>query len=485
MSDASAVPITARDVAVQVVKRQLTLLPLIGLMFFTVSGGAYGLEDVVSASAPGMAIVLILVTPLIWSVPAALMVAELSTALPVEGGFYQWVKVALGKFAGFLEGMWSWLTTWVDMAIYPVLFADYLSQTYYPGGAADATKVIDLGVVTLDVHWFICLAIIWPFAYLNIRGAKLIGDTSTAFMLFILAPFLIMVLIGIPKLFIDGINPAQPFTPQGVGPAAAFGAGLWVVMWNYLGWDGLSTIAGEVQNPRKNFPRALAISVPLITLAYLLPVIAGLAGSTDWQAWTAGYFPIVAGNLGGSWLKYWLTIGGLVSAAGLYSALLLSVSRIPYVMANDRYLPKAISREHKRYGTPWVAILVCSVIYSLFTLGPFQSLVVVDVFLCSLALILEFAALIALRIKYPDLPRPFKIPGGWPVIALITVLPTVIVGYAVYQNIQDEGWNSMYLSFGAAAIAPLAYPILKRFVKKDHPDAPLEGIEYDFEAAPQ
>ena len=105
--------------------RKLTLLPLVMVMFFTVSGGAYGLEDLVGSSGPGMALVLIVVTPLIWSLPTALMVAELSTAMPVPGGYYAWVKRALGPFWGFQEGWWSWITSFVDMAIYPVLFADY------------------------------------------------------------------------------------------------------------------------------------------------------------------------------------------------------------------------------------------------------------------------------------------------------------------------------------------------------------------------
>ena len=107
--------------------RKLTLLPLVMVMFFTVSGGAYGLEDLVGSSGPGMALVLIVVTPLIWSLPTALMVAELSTAMPVAGGYYAWVKRALGPFWGFQEGWWSWITSFVDMAIYPVLFADYLN----------------------------------------------------------------------------------------------------------------------------------------------------------------------------------------------------------------------------------------------------------------------------------------------------------------------------------------------------------------------
>lgn len=470
--------VTVHDIAVTVVKRQLRLLPLVGLMFFTVSGGAYGLEDVVGSSGPGMAIVLILLTPIIWSLPAALVVAELSTALPVEGGYYYWVKIGLGRFAGYMEGSWSWLCTFVDMAIYPVLFADYLSN-YIPGAAAGATILFSIGPVDVDLHWLVCLAVIWPLAYLNIRGAKGVGDSSIAFMAFILLPFAAVAILGIPRLIAGGGAGLAPFTPPGVDAFGAFGAGLWVVMWNYLGWDGLSTIAGEVENPRRNFPRALAISIPLITLCYLLPVLGGLAVSTDWQAWTAGYFPQLAEQLGGVPLGVWLAIGGLVSAAGLFSALLLSVSRVPFVMAGDGWLPRGLTRESHRYGTPWVAIVVCAAIYSVFTLGPFQALVVVDVFLYSCALLLEFAALVALRIRMPNLSRPFRIPGGWPAVAAVIVFPVLIVLFAVYQNVQDEGIESMYISFGAALLPILAYPFLKRFVKRDQPEAvvELDGVD--------
>ena len=465
--------IAGRDVVVHVVQRQLKLLPLVGLMFFTVSGGAYGLEDMVSSSGPGMAIFLLLITPIIWSLPAALMVAELGTAMPVEGGFYQWVKAGLGNFWAYQEGFWSWMCTWVDMAIYPVLFADYLAETYVPRASAGDTVFFSVGSAQFDLHWVIALCVIWPFTYLNIRGAALVGDSSLAFMFIILAPFAILVLIGIPKLFMDGINPFEPFVVSGSTPAGAFGAGLWICMWNYLGWDGLSTVMGEIENPRRTFPKALFLCIPLITACYVLPVMAGLAGGTDWQAWTAGYFPVVGGNLAGEWLQVLLTIGGLVSAAGLFAALLLSVSRIPFVVARDGWLPQFITKEHAKYGTPWVAILICAVIYSVFTLGPFEALVVVDVFIYSLGLMLEFIALIALRIKRPDMPRPFRVPWGWPGVVLITALPTAIILFAVWQTVQDEGIGAMYLSFGAAILGPLTYPLSKYFIKRDRKAQPV------------
>lgn len=467
----------AGDIVVATVRRQLRLIPLVGVMFFTVSGGAYGLEDMVSLSGPGLALLLLLVIPVIYSVPAALVVAELGTALPVEGGYYQWVKVALGRFWAYQEGFWSWLTTWVDMAIYPVLFADYLAVYWVQAGAGE-TVFFSVGGLDVDLHWLVALAVIWPLTYLNIRGAKVVGDSSLIFMAILLLPFVIMCAIGIPKLFIDGIDPFTPFVPPGETVASAIGAGIWIGMWNYLGWDGLSTVAGEVENPRRNFPRALAISIPLITACYVLPVLAGLASGQTWDTWTAGTFALAGYDLGGEWLKALITFGSFVSMAGLFSGLLLSVSRVPYVLAQDGWLPRSLTREHPRFGTPWIAIVSCSVIYSLFTLGPFQSLVIIDVFVYSLALLLEFVALLVLRVKMPGLERPFRIPGGMAGAAAVVALPTLVILFAIYKSYDDGGFEAIWKPVVAALLGPLTYPLVLRFVKGDKPtqDVEVDGV---------
>jgi len=98
----------------------------------------------------------------------------------------------------------------------------------------------------------------------------------------------------------------------------------------------------------------------------------------------------------------------------------------------------------------------------------------VDVFLYSLALLLELFALIALRRRLPDLARPFKVPGGWLGLAFVVVLPVLIILFAVWQTVQDEGIESMYLSFGAALVPIVLYPFLKQFVKRGRPDAVVE-----------
>jgi amino acid transporter len=152
LGDAPAV--VSEDLEVRHVPRTLGLGALVAIMFFTVSGGAYGLEDTIGESGPGMGLLLILITPVIWSLPAALTVAELATAMPVEGGYYYWVKEALGPFWGFQEGWWSWLTSWVDMAIYPVLFVEYAAY-FFPdtfGGDGSALS-----------RWLLGMAVIWSF----------------------------------------------------------------------------------------------------------------------------------------------------------------------------------------------------------------------------------------------------------------------------------------------------------------------------------
>jgi amino acid transporter len=441
---------TTADLRIDVreLPRRLGLGAIVGIIFFSVSGGPYGLEDTVGESGPGMAIFLIIITPIIWSLPTALMVAELATAMPVTGGYYYWTKTALGPFWGFNQGWWMWVTSWVDLALYPVLFVDY-SSYFFPILSENSL-----------VRWLVCVAIIWTFALLNMRGSSLIGDSSKIFLIIVLLPFLLITVIG---LFRMESNPLSPFTFEGTGLFPAFGAGLFVIMWNYMGWDGLSTVAGDIDNPRRNYPRALAITIPLITTIYLLPTLISLAvvGATDVE-WTAGAYNVVAEEVAGSWLGSIMTMAAMVSAVGLFSAWLLSNSRIPFALAEDGYLPRKLTQLHPKWGTPIWAIIVQSMICSIFVLGPFADLVAIDVTIYACALLLEFVSLAVLRKKMPDLPRPFKVPGGWLGVGLIIAGPLFVIVVAVWFQVLDVGpvqgigWAAIGLATG-----PLAFVLLR------------------------
>ena len=460
VAEYSAVPAVMRT------RRKVRLLGIVTVIFFCVSGGAYGLEPLWSSSGPGMAMILLLVTPLIYGVPVALFTAELATAIPVEGGYYQWVKRAWGNFAGYQEGMINWVDSWVDMALYPVLFSSYLGFIWAranPGAYVFGQfSIPGVGLFQVDLYWVLgVVCVVFLITALNIFGAKVVGDTSTLFTVLVLAPFVVLACWGIPKLFTHHINPVSPLTPPHTSVVAAFGAGLVVVMWNYNGFDSISTVTEELDNPRRTVPKALAIAVGLITACYVLPglgAMAGLHSAGGWLNWQAGSFGAIGGSVVGRWLMYALAAGGMLSAMGLYSSLLLSNSRIPFVLAVDGWIPRGFVRVSKRFGTPVISIVTCSVIYALLSNNSFLNLLNIDVLLSNVTIALELSALIKLRYSEPDLERPYRIPGGWPVIALMSVPLLGVIGYAAWNTIVDSDDSSdRWVLLSAFAICLVSY----------------------------
>jgi amino acid transporter len=466
--------------------RRVRLLPLVALIFFSVSGGAYGIESLFSTSGPGIGILLILVTPLLYAVPHSLVVSELGTAIPEEGGYYHWVKRGLGRFWGFQQGMLQWICSFVDMAVYPVLFTSYL-QSLVAAVAPGRHVLFTLGHLQFDLNWCICLAVVVAFTALNLLGAGWVGDSSLLFAIVCLVPMLLLTVIGFAHLVHTGQNPISETTSDpGQSVWSAFGSGLFIVMWNYCGWDATSNVAGEMENPRKHLPRALAVSVTLIMLGYLLPCIAALAvgkgGDAGWANWEDGSFSAVARQLAGPWLQWTITVGGMFAAVAMFSALLASNSRLPYVLAQDGYLPKVLAKESRRRGVPIASIIGSSVIYAMFCLSSFGNLIIFDVFLTNLGVLLEVAALIALRIREPELERPYRIPGGWFTIVAVAVSLTGVCAWAAWQQYLSDGTQAIVYCgaiVGGSFVLyiPLARWAKHRSVRQDAADEPeLSGI---------
>ena len=427
-------------------RRTLGFTNLVALTFFCVAGGAYGFEDAVGAAGPMVALLALMVLPWLWSFPTALMTAELSTAMPEDGGYVIWVERAFGRFWGFQEGWWSWLCSFADNALYPVMFVDYLS---YLRGDMPPVERVTIGVVLIA-------AISW----LNIRGTRLVGVSSVIFAALVLAPFAVMVVLGAPQ-----IEPASWLARGGKGNWALL---LSIVLWNTSGWDNAGTCAGEVEKPSKTYPAAMAAAVVLVTIAYLLPVAVGVAVDQNWEQWEEGYFPKVAAAIGGDWLGAWLMVGGLISAAGLLSALLLTSSRVPYAMAERGMLPAPLKKLHRRHATPWVSILVNAAGVAALIPFSFQELIQVDMFLYALALILEFAALVWLRFKAPGMARPYQIPFGIKGVIALSVPPVLLCALSIWLADEVTKWVSLV---GIAA-GLVVYPWF-RATSEARPASPL------------
>ena len=439
-------------------KRQLGTLALVFILFFCTSGGPFTIETLVVTVGPGLALLVLVAVPLLWSLPETLIIGELASMLPEEGGYYKWVRRAFGPFWAFQNAWFTWMYSLADMALYPVLFNQYL--TYFVPGL-DAPSA-------WPARWAISLGMIWVATAVNLRGARPVGRVSIAAGMFILLAFLALTIASVPHAT---HAPWVQFAKGGQGTLGAIGVGFSLALWNYSGWDNGSTVQGEVRDASRAYPRALAFGLPLVMLGYLVPLTAALAAS-DWTTWhDGGWADIAVASAGsaGRPIAAWITIAGLVSALALFNALLLAYSRVPLAMADDGLLPRRLARTDAR-GTPVNAVLVSAACYSLFSLLPLEKLVVADVLLYAFALFLEFAALIALRRKEPGLRGSFRIPMNTLGVAVLAVIPMLVLSFVVWLEMHDGefGLPAVLGALAAAALGPLAYVVARKALREEN-----------------
>ena len=436
----------------------MSALALALTVFCCVSGGPYGLEGTIRSAGPGLAVVLILLVPLVWALPDALMTAELAPAIPEEGGYVVWVRRAMGPFWGFANAWWTWMYALVDATIYPVLFAGYLSRLLATvSGSAEFSPLL---------RWGVTVAVIVVFTLLNIRGTKGVGRTSVVFSVLIVVPFLLLGGIGLWRAYHESLPVFSSFVPDGTSVRSALADGLGIVMWNYLGWDALSTVAGEVERPERAFPLALALSLPLVVLVYLVPVLGTLPFVPDPTLWKEDSWPDLARAVAGPWMGLTVNAVGLISAVALFSSSLLGSSRIPFVLAEEGFLPRWLLALHPRYGTPWRALVLCGAIYVGLSFQTFGTLVETNVILYGAALMLELGSLLLLRKHEPDLPRPFRIAGGWPVLWLLLSMPALVIGTMTATSVAEDGWNGQIVDLALLASAPMVYAVVQGYRRR-------------------
>jgi amino acid transporter len=436
---APAIPQAKRKTA------KLTLWPLVAATFFMVSGGTYGTEEIIHGAGYGHGILILLFLPVLWSLPTAFMIGELSSALPHEGGYYAWVRRGMGNFWGFQEAWLSLAASIFDMAIYPTLFVFYLAQMAPWFGMGNHGVLAGLFVVVT------CAA-------LNLAGIRVVGLTSLWLFFLLSAPFALIVVMSPMK--------AGAFAaPHAASAATGLGllGGVLVAMWNYMGWDNASTIAQEVERPQRTYPKAMIAAVILVSVTYVLPFVAVyFTGIPASQFAEDGSWATIAGLIGGKvygfeWLRFLLVAGGMMSAFGMFNALVLSYSRLPLAMAWDGMLPKIFAKMNRRTKAPWVAIIVCATGWALCLGLGFQRLVTLDLMLYGASLSLEFVTLVVLRIREPELKREFRVPGGLAGAILAGVFPLALLGLALIKSGSETvlGMNGLAFS-GLIIIAGFA-----------------------------
>ena len=413
--------------------RKMRLLPLIAATYFMVSGGPYGIEDILGGAGFGRAILILVLLPFLWSLPTALMIGELAAAIPAEGGYYVWVRRALGPFWGFQEAWLSLSASVFDMALYPALFVAYLGQLNPALTAGWYGYGWSLTVVAVCCLW-------------NLRGAPAVGEDSVILFALLVSPFVVFVVLGLWH----GLT-VHPVIHWGAveGSKTAISTAVLVAMWNYMGWDNASTVAQEVDSPQRNYPRAMVAATGLVAFSYFLPLLAMAVSGMSLENFATGDWTQAARHLGGPLLGLGVVGGGVIMGFGMFNALMMSYTRLPMAMAIDGLLPAILARRN-RHGVPWVSVLLCGLAWALALKLPFEKLISFDIVLYGSSLMLEFVSLIVLRVREPGLARPFKAGTFWMACAL-GVGPAALIAYALVCSHEEQ------VRFGTQPVSALLF----------------------------
>lgn len=426
------------------------------IMYCLVAAGAFGIEEMISSSGPGLTIIMLIILPFVWAGPQALVSAELGSAITEAGGFYKWVQRGLGEFWGFQAGWCRTLSCYVDNSLFIVLAASYLGM---------------LIPMSDTQSYLVKAAFILIFTYINLRGIREIGAVSTFFSMIVLVAFAAVTVVGFANW---NQNPMVPIIVPGESLLTSVGASISVGMWMYAGYTSMSTLSGEIKD-KTVIPRGLLILLPLTAITYILPTIAGLGSVGNWENWSTDggiSFGHVLG-LAGTWgLPAFMAVA-VLSNLSLFNTQMISISRGFFAMADDNLAPKALVKCSKKYGVPYISVISLSVFCLLACTFDFSILVTIDVMLLMVDYVLVWIAGARLRITEPNMPRPFKIPVGTKgFIAIIT--PGIAIAFsALFLNGADYFLAGM-IGF---ASSPIMYVIFKRIyggmTKKDPEKYPL------------
>jgi amino acid transporter len=258
-------------------------------------------------------------------------------------------------------------------------------------------------------------------------------------------------------------NPFVPLVPPHKPFFQVFGVGLALGVWLYSGYEQLSTVAEEVENPRRTFPRALALVVPLSIATYFLPTFASLAALDNWQQWHGDYFSVAAKLIGGPLLGAWVALAAMVTNAALLNSTVLATTRMPFALAEDKFLPGFLTRVHPRYGTPAVSIIISGAIYAAFAMFTLTQLIAVYAWLRVATSVMTVLSAWKLRRLRPEMPRAFVIPGGRKGLLYAVAAPVFLGVLATAGSVADsfQRNDGLVLLCAPAAIlfGPLAYVI--------------------------
>lgn len=429
----------------------LSVLGVAAISYFTVSGGPFGLEVAIGTAGPLWVIVSILTLVLIWSVPCALMTAELSSALPSRGGYIHWVDRGLGERFGTITGLCAVFNQAVDSSTYPAIFCDYLVFTLQ--------RYFGQPTMGWGTRFATSAALVLSVCGLNMRGISLAARASVVLAIFSLAPFAVMLLLA---PFSNGSAAAAAEVPPATHLLAADAASglfpggarpdflllLSLAMWTTSGFDAVSLVSSEVPKGQRSIPKALGLSLCMMLTATLLPLLAccseAVAGPQKWSSWKLGAFALAAERVGGVPLGTWMCLAAMGSSAGLLNAFMCTSARSVQAMACKGLLPATLRKEMGPERTPGYALMFTSTCILCLLSLPFSQLIELDMSLYACSLSMELMSLLRLRWTEPELRRPYRVPLGRRALCLMCTPPLLLCALVVSMSLRNPSMRSSW-----------------------------------------
>jgi basic amino acid/polyamine antiporter, APA family len=410
----------------------------------TIGSGIFRTPPTIAALVPNPLVIMGLWTAVgLISMCGALAVAELSSLLPQPGGVYVFLREAYGEAAAFVFGwLYVLVTTPTTVAALSVVFAEFLLNLLgMSAGAASVQMIAIAAIITLTGA--------------NVLGARVGAAVSEATTL-VKVSALAAIILG---AFLLGDGSLSHITAGGVVQRGGLARAVASVIWTYDGWVAVSMIAGEVVAPERLMKRIIIVGMLVIVtlyiganLAYLYVMPVSIMAQQK-EAIARTVMTAIAGPAGGAVIM----VAIMTSVFGALNGNLLAKPRVPYAMARDGLIFSFLGKTHQRWATPWAALLIQGVvaIIMVLVLRDFDTLTTYFVVVEWAALIFAVGAVIVLRRKMAEAPRPFRTPG-YPWVPLVFVLGTVVgVSAIVWGQIQVGNWSPIY----GLAIAAAGFPV--------------------------
>lgn len=428
------------DVTPGLKKSRFSLGAMVFFLYCACAGGAFGIEPMISSSGPGLTLILLVVIPLLWALPIGLYCSELTNLVPVDAGPYVWTRMAFGEFWGFSFGFWMALAAYLTGAAYVVLAVDYIGM-YVPltAGTAFALKA----------------AFIIIFTIVNLRGLEEVSLVSTIFCIIILVAFASVAFVGLSHW---QFNPMDPIMPAGESAFSSWGTGIAIGVWMFCGYVIIAYIGGEVENPGV-IPKAMKVTIVIITLSYILPTLGGIVSTGPWYEWgvSIDYSSVLTTHVG-PWAGVAFMIAAVIAQCSIFNASITSAGRAFIVLAQDNLCPKFLAKLSPNKGVPVIPILLLAAINLILVNINFEILVTI------LSPVL-FILYVGLAFAYVKLRKDYPVEKRGNLYYVKSKLaPVYICGGSLIVGVISffvNGTEYFLLGFIAIIAAVIFYPVCK------------------------